>query len=392
MFTDETASSSGVARADRVTLFLCGDVMTGRAVDQILPHPNTPDLHEGYVRDARVYVQLAEQASGPIVRPVDYRYIWGDVLAELHRVAPQVRIVNLETSVTSSDTYWPGKPIHYRMHPENVPCLEVAQIDVCALANNHVLDYGYAGLEETLRTLEAAAIQTAGAGRDLDHARSPSIVDLPGGGRVIVWALGSETSGVAADWAATVERPGVDLLDDFSDSTADDILERVQRVKRRGDVVIASIHWGSNWGYEVAPSQIRFAHRLLHGDVDVIHGHSSHHPRPIEVYNGKLVLYGCGELLNDYEGITGYEEFRGHLVLMYFPTIDTRTGVLSELRIVPMQIQRMQVVRASLGDARWLRDVLTLSSRAFGTQVEVASDGSLALLTRAAAIRSPSPR
>ena len=142
-------------RSHDVTLFVCGDVMTGRGIDQILPDPSAPELQESCVRDAREYVALAEQVNGPLARPVDFRYIWGDALAELDRVSPHARIINLETSITTSDTYWPGKGIHYRMNPRNVPCLTAARVDVCALANNHVLDFGYAGLEETLRTLEA---------------------------------------------------------------------------------------------------------------------------------------------------------------------------------------------------------------------------------------------
>jgi poly-gamma-glutamate synthesis protein (capsule biosynthesis protein) len=298
---------------------------------------------------------------------------------ELDRVSPHARIINLETSVTSSDTYWPGKGIHYRMHPHNVPCLTAARIDVCTLANNHVLDYGYAGLEETLRTLEAAAIQTVGAGLNRDQARRPAIVDLPGDRRVIVFSFGTETSGIPADWAATAERPGVDRLDDLSASTADDILDRVRLIKRHGDVVIASIHWGGNWGFDVPPSHVRFAHRLLDGEVDLVHGHSSHHPRPMEVYNHKLVLYGCGDFLNDYEGISGYEQFRAHLALMYFPAINSLTGELGELRMTPMQIRRLQVVHASQRDARWLRDVLTLASQPFDSEVELDQDSRLAL-------------
>jgi poly-gamma-glutamate synthesis protein (capsule biosynthesis protein) len=318
--------------------------------------------------------------NGPIVRPVDFRYIWGDTLAELDRVSPYARIINLETSVTSSDTYWPGQGIHYRMHPQNIPCLTAARIDVCTLANHHVLDYGYAGLDETLRTLEAAEIQSVGAGCNLDHARRPAVVDLPGDRRVIVFALGIETSGIPPDWAATAERPGVDRLDDPSDSTASEALERVLRIKRRGDVVIASIHWGSNWGFDVPPSHVRFAHRVLDGDVDLVHGHSSHHPRPIEVYRNKLVLYGCGDFLNDYEGIGGYEQFRADLTLMYFPTLDSRTGELVDLRMTPMQIRRLQLVRASLSDARWLRDVLTRAWQTFDSHIELelGPDGSLA--------------
>ncbi len=60
-----------------VTLFLCGDVMLGRGVDQVLPHPGDPTLREGYVHDARTYVELAEAVNGPIPRPVDFRWPWG---------------------------------------------------------------------------------------------------------------------------------------------------------------------------------------------------------------------------------------------------------------------------------------------------------------------------
>src|SRR5258707_9191678 len=63
-----------------VTVFLCGDVMTGRGVDQVLPHPGDPELREGYIGDARGYVRLAERASGPIPRPARYAWPWGDGL------------------------------------------------------------------------------------------------------------------------------------------------------------------------------------------------------------------------------------------------------------------------------------------------------------------------
>jgi poly-gamma-glutamate capsule biosynthesis protein CapA/YwtB (metallophosphatase superfamily) len=95
------------------TLFLCGDVMTGRGIDQILPHPCPPGIQEPYVRDARDYVALAEDANGSISRPVSPAYIWGDALEELERFVPDARIINLETSVTTSDDFWPGKGIHY---------------------------------------------------------------------------------------------------------------------------------------------------------------------------------------------------------------------------------------------------------------------------------------
>ena len=99
------------------------------------------------------------------------------------------------------------------------------------------------------------------------------------------------------------------------------------------------MHWGPNWGYEIPDEQRSFAHLLIdRADVSIIHGHSSHHPKAIEVYRNRLILYGCGDFLNDYEGINGYEEFRDDLVLMYFADVEPG-GTLAALEIVPLQIR-----------------------------------------------------
>jgi poly-gamma-glutamate capsule biosynthesis protein CapA/YwtB (metallophosphatase superfamily) len=114
-----------------VTVFLCGDVMLGRGMDQILSHPGDPTLHEQHVRDARQYVELAQLRNGPIPYPIGDVWPWGDALQVLDELAPNVRIINLETSITQADDFAPGKAVHYRMSPGNVPCLAAAAPDVC---------------------------------------------------------------------------------------------------------------------------------------------------------------------------------------------------------------------------------------------------------------------
>ena len=245
--------------------------MTGRGIDQILPHPSPPRIYEPVVRDARMYVTLAEEVNGPVSRPVEPSYIWGDALEELKHVAPAARIVNLETSVTRSEDAWP-KCINYRMHPANVACLIVAGIDVCVLSNNHVLDYGPAGLIETLETLDRAGLTRTGAGRTLAEAQRPVVVDLADDRRVVVHGTGTETSGIPPSWAAREDLAGVDLLSDLFDETAAAVAARVGRSKRSGDITVASIHWGTNWGYEVPPAHVRFARRLVDGGVDASTG------------------------------------------------------------------------------------------------------------------------
>jgi hypothetical protein len=145
---DEITADGDDARS--VTLFLCGDVTTGRGIDHILAHPSDPRLFEPYVKDAGEYVTLAEAVNGPVPRAARDAYMWGDALAELAHRESQIRIANLETSITRSPEPWPGKGIHYRMNPANAGCLAVARLDACALANNHVLDFGFPGLRETL--------------------------------------------------------------------------------------------------------------------------------------------------------------------------------------------------------------------------------------------------
>lgn len=361
-----------------ISIFMCGDVMAGRGIDQILPHPVDPHIYEWFVTDARRYVDLAERGSGTIQRPVSFDYIWGEALEVFRRLRPDVKLINLETSVTTSEDFWPGKGINYRMHPRNFPAITAAGIDVCALANNHVMDWGYQGLEETLRALEKSGVRCAGAGHDLSSAAGPATVAVQGKGRVHIFSLGDASSGIPSEWGAGKELAGVNLLPDLSDRTAERLRELVRQVKQEGDVVVASIHWGGNWGFEIPQEQIAFAHRLIgSAGIDVIHGHSSHHVKGIEVYRGKLIIYGCGDFLTDYEGIRGKEAYRGDLGFMYFAYLDKETGVLKELRLVPTRVRRFQVIKARGADWRWLRDTMNREGKMFGTHVEETEDRTL---------------
>ena len=353
-----------------ITLFFCGDLMTGRGIDQIFPVASPPELLEPYVKDARVYVRLAEKRNGSISRKVGHHYIWGEAIEILNEIRPAARIVNLETSITRSDDFWPGKGIHYRMHPENAKILSAAAIDCCVLANNHTADLGFRGLRETVQTLRRAGIHSAGAGETAAEAAAPAVIEVAPGRRLLVFGYAMDSAGVPKSWAAGPTSPGVNFLSDLSAKTRSTTIESIRRQSRPEDLVIFSVHWGSNWGYDVPDEQIDFARALIDsGAVDIVHGHSSHHPRPLEVYKGKLIVYGAGDFLNDYEGIEGNESYRDDLVLMYFPTLDARTGGLVRLRLVPLQIFRFSLRRASAADAAWLAKVITRESGQFGTRI-----------------------
>lgn len=279
-------------------LFLCGDVMTGRGIDQILRAP----------RDV------------PGLRP---------------------------------------KGIHYRMSPPNAACLAAARVDCCVLANNHVLDWGRQGLEDTLDTMEALGIAAAGAGRNGGQAQAPARV----GGGLLVFAFGVESAGVPVDWAAHDAEPGVSFLPDLSSQTTDAAIDLIGTRRAPGERLLVSMHWGSNWGYEVARQKRSFARRLIDaGAADLVHGHSSHHPRGFEIYRDRLILYGCGDFLNDYEGIEGHEAFRPQLALMYFPVL-AASGELTAFTLAPMRVHCFRLQRASDEEAGWLAALLGRESR-----------------------------
>jgi poly-gamma-glutamate capsule biosynthesis protein CapA/YwtB (metallophosphatase superfamily) len=368
-----------------IKLFLCGDAMLGRGIDQILPAPCNPVLREEYVQSAVEYVQLAEAANGPVSRPVAPAYIWGDALDELKRARPDARIINLETSITRSEDCEP-KGINYRMSPENADTLLAAHIDCCVLANNHVLDWGRAGLADTLTTLKRLGIHYAGAGRTIEEARAAAILPIPGKGRALVYSFAATNSGTPRKWAATSDASGINLLPNVSAETIERTTRHITNERQVGDVIVVSIHWGPNWGYEVSDAQRRFAHALIDAaGVSVIHGHSSHHAKALEVYRDRLILYGCGDFLNDYEGIRGFEKYRDDLALMYFVDVTTTDGSVSGIEIIPLSIKQMRLARASTADVEWIRATLDTESRKFATDVVTAAPGRLTVSAKAKA-------
>lgn len=358
-----------------IVFFLCGDFMIGRGIDQVLPYSVEPTLHEPYMTDARQYVELARQKAAHISETVDAKYIWGDALKVLEKIDPAVRIINLETALTTSDDYQRDKGIHYRAHPKNVACITAAGIDVCVLANNHVLDWGEVGLHETLNTLAEADIKTAGAGLGRKTAQEPVVLHNKKNSRILVYAFGMPSSGVARDWAARPEHPGVNYLAGLSREHVRRVTDLIKATSRDEDLIVFSVHWGGNWGYEIPSDQVEFAHALIdEAGVDIVHGHSSHHVKGLEVYHNRLILYGCGDFLNDYEGIGGRERYRADLTFMYLPVLDSRSGELKKLQLAPMRIRNFQLQAADDQERSWLRRTLDEQSERFGVKVAAARD------------------
>ncbi len=340
---------------------LAGDVMIGRGIDQIMRRPVSPELYESWARSALRYVELAEARSGSLPRGVDPSYVWGETPTQLADAAVDARIVNLETSLTSRGEPWRGKGIHYRAHPENADTLVAAGIDAVTIANNHVLDWSRPGLEDTIATLADLGVGHTGAGRGREDAWEPEPVST-GTARVVVLGVGVPTSGIDPVWAAQQGRPGVAMLERLSRASVDEVGKAFDKVRHSGDMIVVSIHWGPNWGYRVPEAHRRFARALIdEAGVDVVHGHSSHHPLGFEVYHDRLILYGCGDLITDYEGIQGHEDFRPELGAWYLVDLDAR-GNLQSMSLLPTRMHRFRLETPDREGRMWLARLLERES------------------------------
>jgi poly-gamma-glutamate synthesis protein (capsule biosynthesis protein) len=379
-------------RSSVVKIFLCGDVMTGRGIDQILPYPSDPKLKEPFVKDARDYIRFAEEVNGKIEYPVSFDYIWGDALKELEKEKVDVRIINLETTITTSNNFLP-KGINYRMNPKNIDVLKVFKVDVACLANNHILDFGEEGLLETIETLKKNGILTVGAGKNIKEASKPVVIKIDPFRKVrvesekvsvIIFNYADVSSGVPIWWKAEKNKAGLSLITDKrefeygltfpqinTDYNTDEngLYPRLSALYPRSSVVIFSIHWGPNWGYEISEEERNFAHRLIdEANIDIVFGHSSHHFKGIETYKGRLIIYGAGDFINDYEGIGGYEEFRGDLVLGY--VVDIENLKINKLILLPFRIKKFRLNYCTDEEIDWIFNVLKRESKIDGRMIK----------------------
>ena len=243
---------------EEVRIGLAGDTMLGRNVDEVIGRRG-------------------------------YRYPWGDMLDILG--GTDLNLVNLETTLTRS-TQMVSKVFNFKAHPDRVKCLVEAKIDVCTLANNHILDFEIEGMIETIKMLDQKGIAHVGAGRSLDEARQPLIITRKDITIGIIGCTDNEPS-----WTAGPDTPGTHYV---SVDAPDELKEQVKRVNTAVDILILSIHWGPNMREKPSRAFIQFAHQMIDAGVDIFHGHSAHIFQGIEVYKNRLILYDTGDFVDDY--------------------------------------------------------------------------------------------
>ena len=291
-------------------------------------------------------------------------YAWGDTLPLLQRA--DARFINLECAITDWGEPEPGKVFCFRTDAKNVEVLRVAHIDAVSLANNHVLDYGEPGLRETLRNLDASGIRHAGAGLTALEAQQPAWLAIDGLRIAFLAATDNQP-----DWEATADRPGVFYIPiDPADERFQRLVTLVRAAKRAADLVMVSLHWGPNWGYQPPPEHPPAARLLIESGADIIFGHSAHIVRGIEVYRGRPILYSCGDFVDDYAVDQVERNDESFIVQAYLSGRE-----LTRLSLIPTVIEEFQA-RLARGTRRdSICDKMGSLCRQLGTEARRVADG-----------------
>jgi poly-gamma-glutamate synthesis protein (capsule biosynthesis protein) len=323
-----------------------GDNMLGRAIQLTLPYQTPGD---DQIRDsmmAKDYLNLVNIGNINKIRRqnVNGNYLWQDLLKL--DFEEDVRIINIESACTytiyASDI--PKKPIIYHTHLDNIDAIfaEFNRPYIFTMANNHALDMGLkAFTDETLPNIK----NTVGIGINQYQAFAPLMI-----GNILIFGFGTECSGIPREWEATNYKPGIALLPPItSDANVklafERILNHTQNYDTNGKCIIITIHWGPNWAHTNDGQEFRrkLAYELIDNlDVSIIHGHSSHHIRGIEKYKNKLIIYGAGDFVNDYEVITGnsnYDKAGALYIVDLKPQEDSYH--LSNLQVIPFEMEKL---------------------------------------------------
>ncbi|HEX5169701.1 MAG TPA: CapA family protein [Cyclobacteriaceae bacterium] len=308
-----------------LTIGLTGDVMIGRTLDGIIEERG-------------------------------YDFPWGNVLSLMN--GTDLNLINLETTLTYSVNEV-HKTFNFKAAPDKVKSLLNANISIVNLANNHILDYGEEGLLETITTLASAGIKFIGAGNNISEALAPVIVDRDS---IKLGVLGLTDN--EPGWKAT-SRPGTNYLDISDKRERAVILNSIEELRKKCDVLIVSIHWGPNMQKEPPSGFITFAHDMINCGASVIHGHSAHIFQGIECFNNGIVLYDTGDFVDDY---AVDPELRNDLSAFFILRVST-SGIV-DLEFIPIAISGYQVNQAVGADRAWVIQHMMKLSSVFGTKVD----------------------
>jgi len=289
----------------------------------------------------------------------NYTYPWGNVLALLRKT--DINIINLETTLTTSTKKVP-KVFNYKADPDKVQSLIEAKIDVCNLANNHILDFSEEGLIETILTLDKAGIKHVGAGINKTGALKPVMIKRK---NITVGIIGFTDN--EPGWEAKDNKSGTNYV---KVGDIGKVKKEIEKLRDKVDVLVLTIHWGPNMRKRPTKEFQDFAHKVIDAGVDIYHGHSAHIFQGVEIYKKKLILYDTGDFVDDY-----YVDpfLRNDQSFLYLIEVD-KDG-LKKVELVPVLISRMQVNKAAGRNYREIVLRIKSLSEQFGTTIRQTEQG-----------------
>ncbi len=265
---------------------------------EIVVDPNSPEHFD--------LIQTAAVGPGPVsmtwVGDIIYgRFVHqkleaiGDFSASFWNIHPELTwadltIGNLECSL--SDTIPQPEEAHtfsFTTVSAAVEGLKLAQIDVLGRANNHSLNFGPAGMDDTTAVLDQAGIKHFGAGHNLDEARKAVIVEKNG----VTYAflgyngISDDADGAGPDWAGTMPMEPHFVIQD------------IERELAAGHVVIPFFHWGVEYVADPSEEQRFFAHLAIDQGAAMVMGSHPHWVQAVETYRGKPIVYSLGNFIFD---------------------------------------------------------------------------------------------
>lgn len=404
--------------------------MLGRLIDQLYPTHNQNPVES---RIASTFIkEYPHLLAKGVYTPSSP---WGTTLPLLHN--SDLTLINLETAATTANDPWPDKTFNYRMHPANLaPILHAAGVDYASLANNHTLDFGSEGLVETVWALRDAGVLFAGAGERRDEAYKPAVLTLPrkkgrrGSRYLEEESVEMERNAYAVHVYSAADHPhewGVvptfHLIDyspatrvrlrtlllsggvrtstgshaDVEAGVESDVFHHREHhhhqheheheyergcgsasMQPRPALKIFSVHWGPNYCWHPDDRIRSLAHFLIDEcEVDIVHGHSSHHVQGVERYRGKLIIYGCGDFVDDYAWHEGYRNDLGAVWRVVVKEGgggddgDGRPLRLDRLEIFPTRIEKFRAMLLKKGDEdhEWVRRRIEMLSRELDTDI-----------------------
>ncbi|HHD10904.1 MAG TPA: CapA family protein [Deltaproteobacteria bacterium] len=237
--------------------------------------------------------------------------------------------VNLEAPFTTAQTPFMEKEYNFRVSPELVEVLKEGSIDVVTLANNHIMDYGIKGLEDTIRVLRVNGIGHVGAGRTMEEARRPWIVEKKG----IKVAFLAYSNTFPKEFYADHDKGGT------ARGLVKFVRKDVRDARTMADFVVVSFHWGDEGMKGPKPYQQLLAHVAIENGASVVVGHHPHVLQPIELYKDGIIAYSLGNLV-----FASYSRMKveGTLLEVVFKKEKDKRCIES-FRLIPIDVDNKRV-------------------------------------------------